>query len=197
MMAAPKASPMPPDLREVLSGIPFIRQAVADFITRRDGVAADREHVILTDGASGGVKLTIVSLLKHPHDGILVPTPQYPLYSAEIALRGGRRIDYYLDEAHDWQLSEAALTDAIVRARRDGAGALARPSDILLCAPSAAVGRAAGARARRRLAPAHRAHQPRAERGRGGTRGRHGSDPDMGQGRCGVGFSRGKDEDAL
>jgi aspartate/methionine/tyrosine aminotransferase len=106
-------------------GIPFIRQAVADFIARRDGIATNREHVILTDGASGGVKLTIVSLLKHPHDGILVPTPQYPLYSAEIALRGGRRIDYYLDEAHDWQLSEAALTDAIVHGRRDGADPVA------------------------------------------------------------------------
>jgi aspartate/methionine/tyrosine aminotransferase len=106
-------------------GIPFIRQAVADFIARRDGIATNHEHVILTDGASGGVKLTIVSLLKHPHDGILVPTPQYPLYSAEIALRGGRRIDYYLDEAHDWQLSEAALTDAIVHGRRDGADPVA------------------------------------------------------------------------
>ncbi len=106
-------------------GIPFIRRAVADFIARRDGIPADWEHVILTDGASGGVKLTVVSLLKHPHDGILVPTPQYPLYSAEIALRGGRRLDYYLDEAHDWQLSEAALTDAIVHARRDGADPVA------------------------------------------------------------------------
>ena len=106
-------------------GIPFIRQAVADFIARRDGIETKQEHVILTDGASGGVKLTIVSLLKHPHDGILIPTPQYPLYSAEIALRGGRRINYYLDEAHDWQLSEAALTDAIVHARRDGANPVA------------------------------------------------------------------------
>jgi aspartate/methionine/tyrosine aminotransferase len=106
-------------------GIPFIRQAVADFIAKRDGIETNSQHVILTDGASGGVKLTIVSLLKHPHDGILIPTPQYPLYSAEIALRGGRRIDYYLDEAHEWQLSEAALTDSIVRAKRDGADPVA------------------------------------------------------------------------
>lgn len=106
-------------------GIPFIRQAVADFIAKRDGIEANREHVILTDGASGGVKMTIVSLLKHPHDGIMIPTPQYPLYSAEIALRGGRRIDYYLDEAHDWQLSESALTDSIHAARREGANPVA------------------------------------------------------------------------
>ncbi len=106
-------------------GMPFIRKAVAEFIAKRDGIAADWEHVILTDGASGGVKLTIVSLLKHPHDGILVPTPQYPLYSAEIALRGGRRLDYYLDEAHEWQLSEAALADSLAHARREGANPVA------------------------------------------------------------------------
>ena len=106
-------------------GIPFVRQAVADFIATRDGIPADKEHVILTDGASGGVKLTVVSLLKHPHDGIMIPTPQYPLYSAEIALRGGRRIDYYLDEPHEWQLSEPALADSIHAARRDGANPVA------------------------------------------------------------------------
>ena len=69
-------------------GIPFIRRAVADFIALRDGIPADWEHVILTDGASGGVKLTIVSLLKHPHDGILVPTPQYPLYTRGPIMTG-------------------------------------------------------------------------------------------------------------
>ena len=37
-------------------GIPFIRQAVADFIARRDGIPADKEHVILTDGASKGAQ---------------------------------------------------------------------------------------------------------------------------------------------
>ncbi len=33
-------------------GIGFIRQAVADFIAHRDGIPADRDHVLLTDGAS-------------------------------------------------------------------------------------------------------------------------------------------------
>ena len=34
------------------AGIPFIRQAVAEFITKRDGIPTDEEHIILTDGAS-------------------------------------------------------------------------------------------------------------------------------------------------
>lgn len=106
-------------------GIPFIRQAVADFIATRDGIEADRERVILSDGASGGVKLILAALLKGPRDGILIPTPQYPLYSAEISLRGGCRIGYELDESHEWQLSEATLEGAIANASGDGVAPVA------------------------------------------------------------------------
>jgi aspartate/methionine/tyrosine aminotransferase len=101
-------------------GIGFIRQAVADFITRRDGIPADKDHILLTDGASKGVEAAIVALLRDRNDGIMIPIPQYPLYSAEIALRGGQAIPYYLDEAHHWQLREEALTAAIARSRAEG-----------------------------------------------------------------------------
>ncbi len=102
------------------AGIPFIRKAVADFIGRRDGIPADPDHILLTDGASKGVEAAIVALLKDRRDGILIPIPQYPLYSAEIALRGGRAIGYHLDEKRHWQLREESLTAAISRARAEG-----------------------------------------------------------------------------
>jgi alanine transaminase len=102
------------------SGIPFIRQAVADFITHRDGIPADKGHVLLTDGASKGVELAIVALLRDRRDGIMIPYPQYPLYSAEIALRGGQAIPYYLDEAHHWQLREETLVTSVAKARAEG-----------------------------------------------------------------------------
>ena len=34
----------------------------------------------------------------------MVPIPQYPLYSAEIALNGNQFVGYYLDEESGWQL---------------------------------------------------------------------------------------------
>ena len=39
------------------AGIPFIRNAVAEFIHRRDGIPSDKDHIILTDGASKGFSL--------------------------------------------------------------------------------------------------------------------------------------------
>ena len=42
-------------------GVPFVRQAVADFIQKRDGVIADKDRIILTDGASKGVQAVVPS----------------------------------------------------------------------------------------------------------------------------------------
>ncbi len=102
------------------AGIPFIRQAVAEFISRRDGIPSRKESIILTDGASKGVQSAIIAMLRHPNDGFMIPIPQYPLYSATIALYGGKQIGYYLDEANGWQLSEASLTESITSAIRSG-----------------------------------------------------------------------------
>jgi aspartate/methionine/tyrosine aminotransferase len=102
------------------AGIPFIRQAVADFISKRDGIPAGKEHIILTDGASKGVSPVIFTLIKNPNDGFMIPIPQYPLYSATITLNGAKQIGYYLDENNSWQLNEKILNDSIEKAKSEG-----------------------------------------------------------------------------
>ena len=102
------------------AGIPFIRKAVAEFIQRRDGIPSDKDHIILTDGASKGIQSLLIALLKNSNDGVMIPIPQYPLYSASIALYGGKQIGYFLDEENRWRLSENALTESITGAIRSG-----------------------------------------------------------------------------
>ena len=102
------------------AGIPFIRQAVAEFIKNRDGIPADREHIILTDGASKGVTAVLTALVNSPDDGFMIPIPQYPLYSATITLFGAKQIGYYLDETNDWQLNEKILNESIEKAIAGG-----------------------------------------------------------------------------
>lgn len=101
-------------------GIPFIRQAVADFITRRDGIPASKEQIILTDGASKGVQSALLAMLKNPSDGFMIPIPQYPLYSASIALYGGTSVGYFLDEKNRWQLNADILEQSYSRAATEG-----------------------------------------------------------------------------
>jgi len=99
-------------------GVRFIREAVAAFIQERDGIASDPEAIYLTDGASKGVQTALRILISGPNDGIMIPIPQYPLYSATITLYEGKQINYYLDEAHHWKLSKAMLEMSLQEARR-------------------------------------------------------------------------------
>lgn len=101
-------------------GVRMIRDAVAEFIRDRDGIEADPEKIFLTDGASKGVQSALQVLISGPTDGVMVPIPQYPLYSATITLLKGRQVPYYMDEEHDWRLSREMLEDAINKAKQDG-----------------------------------------------------------------------------
>lgn len=102
------------------AGIPFIREAVARFIENRDGIPADKDKIMLTDGASKGVQAALTLLLKNSNDGIMIPIPQYPLYSATIALYGAGQIGYFLDENNSWQLKESELVKSYDVAKQKG-----------------------------------------------------------------------------
>jgi aspartate/methionine/tyrosine aminotransferase len=115
-------------------GLKTVRQAVAEFITRRDGPPAtpvsdpaspaaspaDPEHIFLTDGASKGVQAALRLLIAGTSDGIMIPIPQYPLYSATITLYGGRQVGYFLDESGGWSLSRPMLEEALRSAELAG-----------------------------------------------------------------------------
>ncbi len=51
-------------------------------------VVVAAQHIFLTDGASVAVRMCLNALIRNSNDGILVPIPQYPLYSASITLYG-------------------------------------------------------------------------------------------------------------
>lgn len=86
-------------------GFNFVREKVAEFISKRDNVKPfDSGNIYLTNGAGEGVKLLFNMLIGSKNDGIMIPIPQYPLYSALITLNGGTLVPYYLDEEKNWAL---------------------------------------------------------------------------------------------
>ncbi|KAK4399692.1 Glutamate--glyoxylate aminotransferase 2 [Sesamum angolense] len=101
-------------------GLPGIRKEVAEFIERRDGYPSDPELIFLTGGASIGVMQILNTIIRGAHDGILVPVPQYPLYSATISLLGGSFVPYYLEETANWGLDIGNLRQSVTQARSQG-----------------------------------------------------------------------------
>ncbi|KAJ4148933.1 alanine transaminase [Fusarium oxysporum] len=68
------------------TGVPAIRDSIAQFIERRDGFPADPDHIYLSAGASSGVNTLLNVICASPKTGILIPIPQYPLYTATLSL---------------------------------------------------------------------------------------------------------------
>ncbi|KAK4413719.1 Alanine aminotransferase 2, mitochondrial [Sesamum alatum] len=75
-------------------GIKGLRDKIAAGIEARDGYQADPNDIFLTDGASPAVHTMMQLLIRSKNDGILCPIPQYPLYSASIALHGGTLVRF-------------------------------------------------------------------------------------------------------
>jgi len=102
-------------------GVAHVRNTVAKFIEERDGGRkADPEEIFLTNGASDGVGRLMDLLISSTTDGIMIPIPQYPLYSSGLTLRGGAAVPYYLNESEGWGLSTEGLRESISAARADG-----------------------------------------------------------------------------
>ncbi|KAK1314940.1 hypothetical protein QJS10_CPA06g02565 [Acorus calamus] len=101
-------------------GIKGLRDTIAAGIAARDGFPASGDDIFVTDGASPGVHMMMQLLIRSEKDGILCPIPQYPLYSASIALHGGSLVPYFLDEATGWGLEISDVKKQLEDARSKG-----------------------------------------------------------------------------
>lgn len=56
-------------------------------------------------------------VIRGRQDGVLIPIPQYPLYSALLTLQNGTPIRYYLDEDKNWGVNAGEIVDQIRHAK--------------------------------------------------------------------------------
>lgn len=101
-------------------GNPYVRQEIANFISQTSGTPSSPDNIFISNGASECVRMMLYALIRGPSDGIMVPIPQYPLYSASITLYGGELVGYYLDEDNGWALDINELQRSIDAARAKG-----------------------------------------------------------------------------
>ena len=52
--------------------------------------------------------------------GIMIPIPQYPIYSATLDLLGGKKVGYFLDEEKNWDLNMQELERSLSEAKKNG-----------------------------------------------------------------------------
>jgi len=82
-------------------GIQPARQAVAQFFDRRGVGGVTPDDVFLGNGVSELIVMALQALLD-TGDEVLVPSPDYPLWTGAINLCGGRAVHYRCEETEDW-----------------------------------------------------------------------------------------------
>ncbi|PMG83197.1 aminotransferase [Vibrio breoganii] len=82
-------------------GIYSARKAVVQYYQRKGLRSLDVEDVYMGNGVSELIVMAMQALLNNG-DELLVPAPDYPLWSAAVSLSGGNPVHYLCDEQSDW-----------------------------------------------------------------------------------------------
>ncbi len=96
-------------------GLPAAREAVAAFHKQRGTPNASPERVFIGNGVSELIDLSLRALL-NPGDEVLLPSPDYPLWSAATILNDGRPV-YYRCRAEDGFLPDPDEIASLVSSR--------------------------------------------------------------------------------
>lgn len=85
------------DSRGLFSG----RKAVMQHCQQKGIANVDIDDVYLGNGASELIVMSMQALINNG-DEVLIPAPDYPLWTAAVCLSGGKAVHYLCDESSDW-----------------------------------------------------------------------------------------------
>ena len=98
-------------------GMPAARQAIAAYARNKGIEGVEPEDVFIGNGVSEVVNFALLPLL-NPGDEVLVPTPNYSLWSNTVRLAGAVPVFYRCDEAAGWNPDVADLRRKITSRTR-------------------------------------------------------------------------------
>ncbi|HEO0234175.1 TPA: pyridoxal phosphate-dependent aminotransferase [Streptococcus agalactiae] len=81
-------------------GIFSARKAVMQYYQLQN-IHVDMDDIYIVNGVSEGISMSMQALLDND-DEVLVPMPDYPLWTACVSLSGGNAVHYICDEEANW-----------------------------------------------------------------------------------------------
>ncbi len=82
-------------------GIFSARKAVMHYCQQKNIKGVEIEDIYLGNGVSELIMMSLQGFL-NPGDEVLLPAPDYPLWTAAVALSGGKPVHYICDEGAQW-----------------------------------------------------------------------------------------------
>ena len=93
-------------------GIVSARRAVAQYYQTKGMPDMGLDDIYLGNGVSELIQMTCQALVDDG-DEVLVPAPDYPLWTASVALAGGRAVHYRCDEEQQWWPDVSDIADKV------------------------------------------------------------------------------------
>lgn len=95
------------------SGLPELRQIVADMVSKKGGFAVDPDkHVCITAGAIEALAITISSIVEKD-DEVVLFDPGYPSYIPQVMFAGGTPVLVPLQADNEWKIDVEKLRAAV------------------------------------------------------------------------------------
>src|ERR1700678_3989250 len=94
------------------AGLPELRQALADYVSRTRGVKATSDEVVVVPGGKPIIFFTILALID-AGDEAIYPNPGFPIYESMIHYVGGKAVPIHLREERDFSLDVDELASLI------------------------------------------------------------------------------------
>ena len=94
------------------AGLPDLRQAIAEYVSRTRNVKVGSDEVVVVPGGKPIIFFTVLSLVDEG-DEVIYPNPGFPIYESMINYVGGRAVPIQLREERDFSLDVNELASLI------------------------------------------------------------------------------------
>jgi aspartate/methionine/tyrosine aminotransferase len=94
------------------AGLPDLRQALADYVSRTRSVKVSSDEVVVVPGGKPIIFFTILALIDEG-DEVIYPNPGFPIYESMIHYVGGTAVPIHLREDRDFSLDVDELASLI------------------------------------------------------------------------------------
>jgi len=119
------------------AGLPEVREAIARDISKRRGIKALPEQVVITPGAKPIMFFTMLALVDEG-DEVIYPDPGFPIYESVIDFLGAKPVPIKLREENDFRLDvdelQSKFTDRtrllIFNSPQNPTGSVLTPQDL-------------------------------------------------------------------
>jgi len=94
------------------AGIPELRNATAEYLSKSRGIDVESEEVVVTPGAKPIIFFSILACVE-PGDEVLYPNPGFPIYESMVNFVGAKPVPMPLKEENDFSIDNEGTVNKI------------------------------------------------------------------------------------